>query len=380
MLGFRSRRTADSPLLERRRADSYPHPYPTGWYRLASTDSLRRGELRYLECLGKQFVLWREQQSGEIRLMDAFCPHLGANLGRGQVRGDCIECPFHLWQFSGDGRVSHIPYSDQPPARVLTPAYSLTDVHGDLYLFHRSDGSPDDRGESPPYEVPRLPEVDDGRFVQRGRRNAGRVRMHVMEIAENAADLAHFQALHSQLTVPWTQIPVPGVQLVHSVKSWLDPVDQWLMRFEDHASLRAFGREFKGLENEAQVSFVGPGSLLMFRFRLGDYGEIVMYQSFLPIGPLEQQVDFRWFADRKVPRMLVWYVVGNWISQFPQDIAIWEHKVHVDQPKLCRDDGPVTEFRRWYRQFLPEDSVSDGGTEYERATRAQPPRRPTRAA
>jgi nitrite reductase/ring-hydroxylating ferredoxin subunit len=32
----------------------------------------------------------------------------------GTVRGDCLECPFHLWSFKGeDGKCSAIPYSDK---------------------------------------------------------------------------------------------------------------------------------------------------------------------------------------------------------------------------------------------------------------------------
>ena len=45
--------------------------------------------------------------------MDAYCPHLGANLGvGGHVRGNCIECPFHGWQFDGEtGKCMKIPYA-----------------------------------------------------------------------------------------------------------------------------------------------------------------------------------------------------------------------------------------------------------------------------
>ncbi|MCY3567884.1 MAG: hypothetical protein OXH38_04615 [Chloroflexi bacterium] len=41
MLGLRRRRSIESPLPERRGEESYPFPFPTGWSRLASTDSLR---------------------------------------------------------------------------------------------------------------------------------------------------------------------------------------------------------------------------------------------------------------------------------------------------------------------------------------------------
>ena len=45
---------------------------------------------------------------------DAYCPHLGANLAvGGRVVEDDIQCPFHLWTFSGqDGQCVDIPYAE----------------------------------------------------------------------------------------------------------------------------------------------------------------------------------------------------------------------------------------------------------------------------
>ena len=337
------------------RLASYPHPYPAGWYRLVSSSALRRGEIRYLECLGGEVVVWREEQSDDVHVMDAFCPHLGTNLALGRVRGDCIECPFHLWQFTGEGRVGHIPYSDSPPKRVLARTYPVQEVHGQVFFYHRGDGSGDEAEPGPPYDVPRIAEVDEGRFVYRGQHNAGRVGMHIIEIAENAADTAHFQPLHGQFRVPWTQIALPGVEIDHSVEWMLDEERPWVMHLFDRAALKFFGRRVERTRTQAEVSFWGPGSVMTFRFKIPDQGEIVLYQTHLPVSPLEQQVDFRWFADRKLPRLLVWYVVGSWISQWASDIEIWEHKVYRSRPMLCRDDGPVHAMRRWYRQFLPDE-------------------------
>jgi cholesterol 7-dehydrogenase len=40
---------------------------------------------------------------------------MGANLAvGGRVVGDCLECPFHGWQFRGsDGQCTKIPYSEK---------------------------------------------------------------------------------------------------------------------------------------------------------------------------------------------------------------------------------------------------------------------------
>lgn len=50
-----------------------------------------------------------------MRILDAYCPHLGANMAEGgRVKGDCLECPFHGWLFRGsDGQCDYIPYADK---------------------------------------------------------------------------------------------------------------------------------------------------------------------------------------------------------------------------------------------------------------------------
>ncbi len=52
---------------------------------------------------------------GQVSIVDAYCPHLGANLGvGGRVIGNCIECPFHGWQFDGEtGKCTSIPYASK---------------------------------------------------------------------------------------------------------------------------------------------------------------------------------------------------------------------------------------------------------------------------
>ncbi|WP_428103479.1 Rieske 2Fe-2S domain-containing protein [Candidatus Rariloculus sp.] len=67
--------------------------------------------------------------------MPAFCPHLGANLSYGRVRGDCIKCPFHGWRFTDQGRVASIPCSDRPPRRDLTKPLHVQEIHGQIFVY-----------------------------------------------------------------------------------------------------------------------------------------------------------------------------------------------------------------------------------------------------
>ena len=59
-------------------------------------------------------------------------------------------------------------------------------------FYYRGREAPQPVTEQPPYDVPRIPEVDTGQFVFRGERDGGRIRMHLIEFAENSVDFRAF--------------------------------------------------------------------------------------------------------------------------------------------------------------------------------------------
>jgi cholesterol 7-desaturase len=214
-----------------------------------------------------------------------------------------------------------------------------------------------------------------GKCVFRGAWDSRHVNMHIQEFAENSADVQHFGPLHGQLTVPWTSIRVPGFTIKH-VASWTKPKEdgelhrvlmrvvvnvgvaiaerKHVLEFSDNASLCLCGKELpyssakvssvhristlqSRLLVQASVKFIGPASIVYFVFeKVAGVGDIILLQTHLPVGPMQQQTQFRYFADPALPRLLVWYVVGNWISQWKYDIRVWENKVYNRKPLLVR--------------------------------------------
>lgn len=91
--------------------DRVPLPMPYGWFQVLYSHELAPGESKPLEYFGTDLVIFRTE-SGEAKVLDAYCPHMGAHLGYGirgetgrggRVSGDSIVCPFHGWAFDGDG-------------------------------------------------------------------------------------------------------------------------------------------------------------------------------------------------------------------------------------------------------------------------------------
>jgi 3-ketosteroid 9alpha-monooxygenase subunit A len=43
--------------------------------------------------------------------------------------------------------------------------------------------------------------------------------------------------------------------------------------------------------------------------------------------------------------------MSNLKAGFEDDTKIWESKLYRETPILCDGDGPISQARRWYRQF-----------------------------
>jgi len=146
-------------ILEHRRR-AFPPPYPNGWYRVCSAEDIAHGRVHSISALGREMVAFRGED-GEVGVLHAYCPHLGAHLGAGgSVKGNTIECPFHGWSFDTKGKCVHIPYSKMPvPARATTHAYEAREILNMVFVWF------DAEGRAPLWELQHHQDVmDESRF------------------------------------------------------------------------------------------------------------------------------------------------------------------------------------------------------------------------
>jgi cholesterol 7-dehydrogenase len=334
------------------RLGPYPPPYPEGWYVVAKASDIGKQPMQF-RVAGNDIVVFRGAED-RVHAIEAHCPHMGANLAGGRVKDGQLECPFHRWRLDGDGQVIHTREGERFNPNRRVASWAVDELHGWICIFHRYGELGRKSAPKPPYQVLRVPEIDSGELVFRGEHDEGSVKMHLIEFAENSVDEVHFETIHGKLLVPWTNIPVPGFTIKH-VPSWrTDEAEPHVAWFGDEAHLVFRGRPMPQTGATAEIRIDGPGGLVRFDFDLNGRGRVVMYQSHTPVGPLEQHVRFRWWSERRVPKLLASYVVGNWVTQWRQDVPIWEQKIYQQKPMLMESDGPVMKLRRWYSQFYPE--------------------------
>jgi len=304
----------------------FPFPLPNGWFQVAWSDELARGELKRLKYFGKELVLYRGE-NGNAHALDAYCPHLGADLGcGGRVVGNNLRCPFHHWEFDGDGACVEIPYANRIPPKASLKSWLVVEKNGMIYAHYHQ------QGESPVFDVPDLPEFGDEQWTPFIKRDFI-VRSRNQELAENTCDPAHFKYVHGTAGLPTAEADFDGPLL----KVKLD-----------------YPIETRSGEKHGEVSICSWG----YGIGITRFTGIVETTVFVGGTPVDDEyVHNRMsFTLKKLDSDEATKAVGeafvNEISrQFTEDIPIWENKIYLDRPLLCDGDGPIAVMRRWGQQF-----------------------------
>ncbi|WP_438009295.1 Rieske 2Fe-2S domain-containing protein [Sorangium sp. So ce321] len=299
-------------------------PFPKGWFHVASSDELSAGGPLPLRYFGQDLVLFRTQD-GEARVLDAYCPHMGAHLGvGGRVEQRGIRCPFHGWVISGEGACVHIPYADTIPPKARVRCWAVRELDGLILVHHAPSGEPPDF-EIPPLEEARSPEWSMALSKR------WRIRTHVQEALENIVDPAHFVAVHSMPEPPRTELEIEG----HVIRS--------------RSAVKQKGPG--GRVVDGTITWEGHG-MGYGTIRFTGIVELLFVNTVTPVDEDLIDVRFAFWMRNDGAQRLAQALAAEVCRQLEEDIPIWENKIYRPQPVLCAGEKGIMTFRKWSSQFL----------------------------
>lgn len=160
--------------------------YPNLWTPITFSENLREKPLA-LTLAGERVALFRDSKGTAKALIDR-CPHRGVALSLGHVVGDCLECPFHGWQFDGSGACKHVPLNGGEAKLDRLGATSVPTVEraGLIFLF-----TGENPGELEPHVPPALEMSKVSRLNMVQRWNC-----HWTRAMENMLDTPHLPFVH----------------------------------------------------------------------------------------------------------------------------------------------------------------------------------------
>lgn len=170
--------------LKPRRAFNNPGALTEGWYPVCPSAELARDRPRTFALLGQRLAVFRDG-AGAPRALDAFCPHMGADLANGEVRGGALRCFFHGWAFGGDGCLDRSSCGEPPAGEVRLNSYPAEEKYGFIWVY---------AGLSARHPLP-SPAGLDGPLVAVHRESTVLLAHHHLMMA-NGVDLRHFGSVH----------------------------------------------------------------------------------------------------------------------------------------------------------------------------------------
>ncbi|MFD4462303.1 Rieske 2Fe-2S domain-containing protein [Nocardia sp. NPDC058480] len=329
-----------------------PTRFARGWHCVGLAATFRDGKPHAVEVFGTKLVVWTDTDD-EIRVLDAYCRHMGGDLTMGTVKGDDIACPFHDWRWGANGKCTAIPYARRVPPLARTRKWTTLERNGQLYLWHDHEGNePSDEVTIPYIEGPYTDEQGNPTETH----NSGWTDWtwdtlliegaNCREIIDNVVDMAHFFYIHYAFPTYFKNV------------------------FEGHVAtqfLETKGRPDVGMAAKhgadtllkSEASYFGPSYMInpLVNIYSGYEIKVQLINCHYPVS--QDSFVLQWGLSVEKPKglpdeaakKLADTMAKFFGDGFLQDVEIWKHKSKLDNPLLCEEDGPVYQLRRWYDQF-----------------------------
>jgi len=308
--------------------------YARGWHCLGLASDYRDGKPHSLGVFGTRLVVFPDQE-GQLKGLTAWCPHMGADLGLGELKDGTVACRFHGWQWGGDGGCKHIPYAKRIPPKARIQTWQTMEDNGLLFVWNDPEGNP------PPPEVtiPRMEQAfsdewSDWSIVK------WTINNNCRELIDNQSDLAHFETVHGPFKLVYFANLFDG----HKVSQVMMGANERL----------GGGKLLKTV-----ATYFGPAYHIthMKGESQGVPIESILLNTHVPIDQNSFELRFGVIV-KKIPglseeqnkEMIQAYVEAS-CQAFGEDVEIWHNKVRIDNPLLCDGDGPIYQLRQWYEQF-----------------------------
>ena len=309
--------------------------YARGWHCLGLASEYKDGKPHRLDIFGTRLVAFMGE-SGEVSVLDAYCPHMGADLSTGEVVGNTVQCPFHHWKWGADGKCAEIPYCKRIPPKARVRTWPVVEENQLLFIYNDPEGNP----PPPELAIPRIDACFSPEWtpwlVKYWLFNT-----NCRELVDNLVDEAHFGAVHhapndyfanlfeghkaTQITVGTSETLTDKALCTYN--TYFGPAVHFTHMIADH--------EGQQLESILLLIHV-PRDLNSFHQRFG-----VIVKK-LPNLNDEQNAQLAEAYSQAV------------FEAFAGDQRIWDSKVRIDNPMLCEADGPVYKLRQWYNQFYTD--------------------------
>ena len=320
-------------------------PYPEGWYVVAESRELARGELKERTWLGRSIVYWRDLD-GDVCVADGVCPHLGSHLGPsagGRLEDGNLVCPFHGFEYDVSGTCVWAR-DVKPPRSAQLSRFAVTETCGLIFAFAGHDA------DRPRWRTPVFPSDHEARGIRRMR-----IRAHPQITSENSVDVNHLEEIHGYSQIDQLQeTEVVGPFLFSSYSFTRNMLTFGLRSFKLSVgiSISVWGLGVSTVRVSTENGFIVRQWVLTTPVE-GDIVDIWLIVDILDLP------NWWWLKSALRPLAAVTashLMVNDLKLEVEKDAVIWNKQHYRSQPALSARDRDISLFRRYCQQFYPQDT------------------------
>lgn len=318
-----------------------PEIVAKGWYLVCPTRDLAAGRVKSFDLCGQRIAVFRGE-AGEVQALDAYCPHMGTDLGIGDVVGNHVRCFFHHWAFDGAGQCQHIPCQPQIPPGARLSSYATAEKYGFIWVY------PD---PTAPAGVAEFEELKGQAVIAQADRPLRR-RCHHHICMMNGIDVQHLQTVHRlPVTMALSVQRDPENSLIDFTltgnlpnNSWRARLGQWLLGPTYTYSMRYAHGCLGLLTMMKQVRRLPP---------------LHMLYAYVPLPSGETQVQPIYVARRR--RGILGWCVSQWLLLLTrlsyyvlrdEDGKIYDN-IRFEPRTLLSIDAPLVDYIHYVNQLEP---------------------------
>jgi phenylpropionate dioxygenase-like ring-hydroxylating dioxygenase large terminal subunit len=140
-----------------------------------------------IKRLNQTLTVWRDNE-GEVCCISDRCCHRGASLSCGKIIDGKLECPFHGFQFAGDGKVKLIPANGKNsviPDSQHVHSFSTYEKYGLIWMWWGDN----EKITEKPFFFEELADMSYATFIDSWH-------SHYSRCIENQLDVVHLPFIH----------------------------------------------------------------------------------------------------------------------------------------------------------------------------------------
>ncbi|WP_144475461.1 aromatic ring-hydroxylating dioxygenase subunit alpha [Cytobacillus oceanisediminis] len=110
------------------------HVLRADWIVACRAEDLKEKPVQVI-IMGERLAIFRNSEG--VHAFKDLCIHRGAALSLGEVKNDCLVCPYHAWEYNQDGECVNIPQLPEGraiPKKAKTISYSCIEKYGFIWV------------------------------------------------------------------------------------------------------------------------------------------------------------------------------------------------------------------------------------------------------